>query len=77
MNVKSFFGPLYARDLRYFVPKNGFFWQSEHFFRRPNTYEYKAFRADTMRVLPLIYAATQKNIHIRRGEQEEIFNELF
>ena len=50
------------------APKKGFFCRSEHFFGRKNTYEYKGFRAEVTRGLPLIYAATQKNIHIRRGD---------
>ena len=29
------------------MQKNGILWQAEHFFGRANTYEYKAFRADT------------------------------
>ena len=37
----------------------------------------RLFAQTLLREKPLIYAATQKNIHIRRGEQEEIFNELF
>ena len=47
MNVKSFSRPFFARIFRYFMQKNGILWQAEHFFGRANTYEYKAFRADT------------------------------
>ena len=47
MNVKSFSRPFFARILRYLMQKNGILWKAEHFFGRANTYEYKAFRADT------------------------------
>lgn len=77
MNVKSFSRPFLHV---YF----GILCKKMEFYGRRNTFSggrihmsIRLFAQTLLRVLPLIYAATQKNIHIRRGEQEEIFNELF
>ena len=44
---EKFFTPLFCTHIAVFYAKNGILWQAEHFFGRANTYEYKAFRADT------------------------------
>lgn len=75
---EKFFTPLFCTHIVVFYAKK------MEFYGRRNTFSggrihmsIRLFAQTLLRVLPLIYAATQKNIHIRRGEQEEIFNELF